>query len=219
LAANLKDKKLGKIFLGISLRKYSILTFALSNIISLFVLFQYEINSRFDVRKEFPYEIRDEQYCLDEANRFECGLFNSFKIINKSLNGIVFFVLVLAIDLCLLRSVQKDLKKKSKQFTDQVHRDEILQSSKNINRMVVTNGVVYVLAHLPEFLVTILLIAFSSKLANFCKENLSCDLINEEAGFFSLISIAGQFFIFIKFNKTFKESFFDLTSRFSGQKK
>jgi hypothetical protein len=117
-----------------------------------------------------------------------------------------------------LRSVQKDLKKKSKQFTDQVHRDEILQSSKNINRMVVTNGVVYVLAHLPEFLVTILLIAFSSKLANFCKENLSCDLINEEAGFLCLISIAGQFFIFIKFNKTIKESFFDLILRFSRKK-
>jgi hypothetical protein len=217
LAANLKDKKWCKRFLSLSLRKYSILTIALSSIMSLFVLFQYRINSSLDVRKEFPFEIRDEIFCLHEANQFECTLFNSFKIIYKSLNDIVFFVLVLAIDLCLLRSVQKDLEKKSKQFTDQAHRDEILQSSKNINRMVVTNGVVYVLAHLPEFLITILIIAFSSKLANFCEQNLSCDLINEEAGFFSLISITGQFFIFLKFNKTFKESFYDFTSRFRKQ--
>jgi hypothetical protein len=112
LAANLKDKKLCKRFLSLSLRKYSILTFALSSIMSLFVLFQYEINSNsLNVRKEFPYEIRDEIFCLNKAKRFECALFNSFKIICKSLNDIVFFVLVLAIDLCLLRSVQKDLEK------------------------------------------------------------------------------------------------------------
>lgn len=180
---------------------------------SLFILFQFKINTTLDVRKELPYEWRDEYFCSLEENRYQCRLFNAFKIANKSLNDIAIFIFVLVIDLLLLRTVQSNLMKKSQKFKDESKQEEIAKSSKNIDRMVFTNGVVYVLAHFPEFILTILMVSFADKLANFCHEKLSCDLINEEAGFFILISILSKFYIFMRFNKTFKESFIDLKSR------
>jgi hypothetical protein len=218
LVTSLKDKKNFKKFLNLGLKKFSLILFITSSIFSLFILFQFRINTTLDVHKEFPYEWRDEYFCLSEENRYQCRLFNSFKIANKSLNDIVIFIFVLVIDLLLLRTVQSDLMKKSQKFKDESKQEEIAKSSKNIDHMVFTNGVIYVLAHFPEFILTILMISFADKIAHFCKENLSCDLINEEAGFFSLISILSKFYIFIRFNKTFKESFIDLKSRLTKYK-
>jgi hypothetical protein len=63
---------------------------------------------------------------------------------------------------------------------------------------------------MPEFVSTLVLILFSKSISLFCDNNLSCDLINEEAQVFCLISIAFQFFIFRIFDKNFKTSFLEL---------
>ncbi len=96
--------------------------------------------------------------------------------------------------------------------TDEAKLSEIKKLKKNLNKMILTNGCMFALAHLPEFVITILLVSCRKYLTNFCTEKLSCDLINEEAQFFCLISISFQFFIFLKFNKSFRESFNDLFS-------
>ena len=78
--------------------------------------------------------------------------------------------------------------------------------------MILFNSFIYIVSHLPEFLVTLLLIVYSKKISNFCNDKFSCDLLNEEAEFFCLISIVCQFYVFKIFDKNFKRSFEELKS-------
>jgi len=99
---------------------------------------------------------------------------------------------------------------KALQVVDLDHHKRIRLSKANLNRLVLTNSIIYVISHLPEFISTLLLVLYAKKMANFCARNLTCDLINEEAEFFGLISVASQFFIFLIFDKNFKASFVEL---------
>ena len=93
------------------------------------------------------------------------------------------------------------------------HRAHIKDSKKNLNRMVLFNSFLYIFSHLPESLTTLMLIVYAGKISNFCQFNFSCDLVNEEGEFFSLISIVCQFYVFRIFDKNFKASFLDLKAR------
>ena len=81
--------------------------------------------------------------------------------------------------------------------------------------MILCNSFIYLVAHLPEFISTILLVVYSKKIEHFCNDKISCDQINEEAEFFSLISIVGQFYIFLSFNKCFRASLKEFFNRIS----
>ena len=70
-----------------------------SCLLSTFKLYQYRINNEINFSKEFPLEIRDEQFCSHEMNHFQCRLFNVFKIVNRALNDILFLMLNILIDL------------------------------------------------------------------------------------------------------------------------
>ena len=123
------------------------------------------------------------------------------------------------IDLCLLKNYYKHLESKLRHIVlGPDHLRNIQKSKKNINRMIVWNSFIYLLAHLPEFVSTFLLISYAKAILQFCFDKISCDLINEEAEFFSLISIVGQFLIFLRFNKNFRASFVNLFSRRSNAK-
>ncbi len=102
------------------------------------------------------------------------------------------------------------MNRKLKQIADLNQQKSIEKSKKNLNRMIFYNSLIYIVSHLPEFFTTIFLIAFSRKISNFCYFNVSCDLINEEAEFFGLISMACQFYVFKIFDRNFCSSFNDL---------
>ena len=200
---------------------YTLGTLIFSCLFSLFKFFQYKANIFLDTRREFPLEIRDEFYCNNVDHAFECRLFNAFKIANRSLNDILFVFLNVLVDLILIRKFKRHLNKKLDQIVDLNQHKLIEKSKKNLNRMILCNSFIYVISHLPEFITTILLIVYSKTILNFCNYFLSCDLINEEAEFFGLISIVGQFFIFKVFDKNFRSSFNDLKNKFAclAQKK
>jgi len=109
---------------------------------------------------------------------------------------------------------------KSSQFlkNDPEHYLIVQKSKKNINRMILITNLIYALAHMPEFISTIMPVLFFKKISKFC-QRISCDILNEEAQFFCLISIVCQFYIFIKFKKTFKTSLNDLILRTFFRKK
>jgi hypothetical protein len=178
--------------------------------LSSFKLFQYSVNIFLDVRRDFPYEIRDEFYCKEANHSFECKLFNGFKIFHRVLNDILFVFLNVLMDFILIRKFKRHLNKKIDQIIDLNHHKLIEKSKKNLNRMILYNSLIYVVSHLPEFFTTILLIVYAKTISNFCKFNFSCDLINEEAEFFGLISIVCQFYIFKIFDRNFSNSFNDL---------
>jgi hypothetical protein len=202
--------KLSKKSKNVKILFLSIILF--SFILSSFKLFQYKINYDFDSRKEFPIEIRDEFYCESESNKFQCKLFNLFKIVNRALNDVLFVILNVCIDLILVRKFKLHMNRKLRQINDVAQHKIIEKSKKSINRMILFNSFIYTFSHLPEFTMTILLIVYTQEITNFCVIKFSCDLLNEEAEFFCLISIVCQFYVFKIFDKNFKKSFDDIKS-------
>ena len=183
--------------------------------LSIFRLFQFTINFEKGYRKDFPFEVRNEEFCKDNLNKFQCKLFNSFKLTNHFFNDILCVILNVVVDISMVIIFKKHLKNKLIHIIDTDQRMNIHKSKKNLNRMVLVNSCIYIFSHLPEFVTTIMLIAFSKDISIFCDTNLSCDLINEEAEFFCLISIVFQFFIFRFYDKNFRASFLEVKSRFS----
>ena len=183
----------------------------LSCLINMFNLFQYRLNSELDARLEFPYEVRNEDLC--ENDPFECNLFDSFKIVTKFLNDVLVSVIVLIVDLFLLKHVRQDMVDKSKVMNDESSQRKFRECTKNTNRLVVTSGILFCLAHTPEFVFTILMTAYRKEITNFCAERLSCDLVNEETLVFYLFSMCGQIFVLLKFNSRFRETFMNLFTR------
>ena len=205
---------------------YCLVLLATSCLLSLFILFKYKSNDQLDPRKDFPYEIQNEEYCSYKYNTPQCILFNTMNIFNRFLNDIFFFILNLIIDFLLIKHFNRNLDKKSMITTTtttttqsemmsaaSADDSEISKKKQNLNHMVLTNGLVYLMSHLPEFLVTLVRISFEKKIAHFCTEKLSCDLINQEAEVFTLISIVSQLYIFLWFNKNFQLSRDDLIDK------
>ena len=106
-----------------------------------------------------------------------------------------------------LFQTNKNMKKKVHLETSLNRMKDIKKKTKKLTKMVVVNGLLYFISHAPEFVSTLLLLIFSKKLLHFCNERISCDLINEEAEFFIIISMISNFFIFKHFNKNFRNSF------------
>jgi hypothetical protein len=185
---------------------YILLLIFLSGFLSSFKLFQYRKNIDFDLGKEFPMEIRDEHYCNNDANKLECKLFNLFKMIYRSLNDLLFVILNIFIDLVLFVKFKKHMNSKLRQINDQAQRTLIEKSKKNLNRMILFNSFIYIFSHLPEFAATLMLNVYSKEIVFFCSYKFSCDLLNEEAEFFGLISMVCQFYVLKIFDKNFKRS-------------
>ena len=200
----------------INIKLFFFVLLIFSAVLSLFILFQYEINEVYDYRKEFPFEKRDGKFCLNESNKFTCKLFNVFKMVNQSFNVIAFLILSLLIDIFLAFTFRAEMKQKSELDINKGKEEEFHKKTKKVTKMVLINSLVYFMSHAPVFFTTLLLGIFSDKMAKFCTERLTCDLINEEADVFILISMILNFFIFLYFNKNFNGSFQDLKQRISS---
>jgi hypothetical protein len=195
---------------------------SLSVLLSMYKLFQYKLNRIHLPYQEFPHEKNDEMSCKDSGNEWECRLFNSFKIINSSINDIILFLLNLIIDICLYKSFKGQLESKrlaKGHFLTSEHHEELKSKQIRLNKMIFFNGILYFISHFPEFLTTILLIAFSKKLSEFCAFQFSCDLFNENASFFNLISIVSQYFLYMSFNQNFHAGFQNLMGILFGKPK
>ena len=66
----------------------------------------------------------------------------------------------------------------------------------------------------PSFVWPLVLLVFRERVRHFCTNYNACLILNEEARFFTLISILFQFYILLLYNRNFRESFFDLLERF-----
>lgn len=84
---------------------------------------------------------------------------------------------------------------------------EAVKLKTKVKKIIIANGSLYFLAHIPEFVVTLLLIIFSQKLYDFCNYFFSCTELIGIAEGFNFLSIVFQLFIFLKFDRNFRESF------------
>ena len=213
LVGNLKEKKFIKKFNKMNLKVYAVVLMCASILISIYKLFQYDVNVEMDMDKDFPYEIHNELKCL--GNHAICVTFKTFKIFDKALNDICFFCLIFIFDALLLKYFDRELTHKIKMREKNADNSDLVKIRKNTNRMIIFNGLLFLGSHLPECLSTILLIAYSKKIIYFCSNTIyTCDLINEETQFFGFVSITCQLYIFLGFNKNFQISKNDLLKRF-----
>jgi hypothetical protein len=200
-------------FKRINVKAFVFIVLCLGVLLSTFILFQYETNEVYDYRKSFPFEKRDGQFCLDERNTFSCRLFNTFKLVNQSFNGFLFLTLNLIIDIYLVYTFRDEMRQKSLLEFNKAKCEEFKKKTEKVTKMVLINSLVYFVSHAPIFVTTILLIAYAKRMAIFCTERMSCDLINEEADVFILVSMILNFFIFLFFNRHFDESFQEVKTK------
>jgi len=210
ISEELKKNKFLQRFSKIKIKAFLIGFTLFSSLISGYKLFQFAINELHMPFFSFPFEINDNKHCKITRSAY-CRLFNVFKSIDVAVNDVIFLLLSLFLDIFLFRTFKKEMDGKRKMLNSTKNSaDDLDKKQDDVIKMVITNGLVYFLAHMPVFLTSILLISFSNRMFKFCSYKFSCDLINEIARFHCLISMFLQFFIFLRYNSVFKNSFKDL---------
>jgi hypothetical protein len=126
-------------------------------------------------------------------------------VVNNFLNNVLFLFLSLVIDVLMIRFSSKILKEK--RALNCPHLKEAIDFKARLNKMIITNASLFFISHIPEFVVTLLLIIFHYTLFEFCFNGFSCFELIEMAQTFHFISVGFQFFIFLKFDKNFSCSF------------
>jgi hypothetical protein len=219
-SSKLKEKKYFKKILKLNLKLYVFLLLTFSILISLFKVFQYEITWRkdsIDSSAEYPLEIYNEMTCSLTRFTSKCKLFDSLKIVNNLFNDILFFVFNIALDLFMLKYFNQAIDHKISLRKSNADNTDLFNKKKKINRLVILNGILFFISHMPEFIIAILLLSFREKITHFCTHQIPCDLLNEEAQFFYLISIMCTFYLFLIFDRNFKESFHSRVKQFKAK--
>ena len=216
------------IFKSLNLRRfYSIMSlFALG--FSSFKIFQFKVNDFFPVYDaNYPFDAYGINYChfnipgqIPKWNSivgFKCNLFNGLTMMNTILNNMVFFFISIIIDVSLIRFTNQNLLRKRRLITieDSPCMMQAVKFKENMNRMVITNGLLYFVSHVPEFLVTLLFLVYKNSLSIYCTNYFSCIELVEIAQVFNFWSIGLQFFVFKHFDKNFRDCFDNLLSRSS----
>lgn len=188
----------------------------ISLIISTFKLLEYKTDD-FSFQqvgvKDFPSEKRTLVYCIEFDYRLnECGLFNGIKLFNSLINNIIFFILTIILDIVLLNGIT-DVIRHKKKVIENLKLEEEEKKKKKLSIMILINGIVYIISHLPEFLTMTLLIIYQRDMSEFCLQRIRCDKLNEMAQFFNYISIILQFSINKNFNKIFSETYQEIINR------
>ena len=211
VAANISDKcrALKKAFEKLKFKIYLPILVCFASLISLHKLFEYQVNELMISTISFPYEIYNELHCVNLI----CSYMDSFKLLNDTLNDLLFCLLSLVIDIILLKCVSIELKHKTLTRGPHADNKDLDKSQKNVNRMVLSNGFIYFLSHLPEFSMTLCLLIFRERLVKFCTKNNACDLLREEAACLTLIASVFQFYVLLIFNENFRKNFKELFQR------
>ena len=180
---------------------------------SMFKLFEYkpnEVYSSFD--KNFPYNRYDNLYCERDDDELEflrkkCKLFSILNLLNNVFNNVLFLFVSVIIDICMIRFVEKNFEHKKELFHDKKHLSEALEHKKKIRKLIITNGFLFFVSHMPEFVATLMLIVFSKELKHFCFFYFSCTEMNELFEVFGFIGTSVQFFVYKHFDRNFSESY------------
>ena len=106
-----------------------------------------------------------------------------------------------------------ELKKKQELRGANADNADIKKHQNNVDNMILLNGLAYSVSHVPEFIVSLLLLIFRHKLLKFCKKYNSCQLVKDEAKSLTLISSVCQFYILLAFNENFRTVFKNMFSR------
>jgi hypothetical protein len=216
LMTGYKNSTIYKRFMGFNLLAYygSFITLSLG--LSLFKLFEYQINEIYFSTKTFPFEKYDIGNC--DKNDLNCSLFRILNMVNDFLKNVAFIFVNLVIDIVLFKNSKDNVELKKKLNIDSSKIEKAVHLKNKLNRMIFINGVLFSVAYLPEFLVYILLNVFDKKIRLFCFSYMSCREFTEFAQIFNYLSLFLQFFVLKKFNRSFEENFIYFKNKFKNKK-
>ena len=101
-------------------------------------------------------------------------------------------MLSVIIDVLMIRFSNRIIKEK--RALNCPHLKEAIKFKAKLNKMIITNGMLFFVSHIPEFVVTWLVIIFQKLLAEFSFTGFSVSELIEIAQTFHFISIQFQFF-------------------------
>ena len=133
-------------------------------------------------------------------------MFSAFNMLNNILNNIFFLCISIIIDVGLIRFTKQNLERKRRLFAEEDKLKQAIMLKENVTKLIITNGLLYFVSHMPEFAVTILLLVFEKKLGVSCQYHFMCSEFIEIAQTFNFFSMGFQFFVFKHFDKNFQKS-------------
>ena len=189
-------------------------------LLNLFKLFEYKKNMPYStIDTKFPFNAYDIEYCenrliVSSTFALRCRIFPVINLINSILNNIIYLFISVIIDVLLINFSNRNLERKKKLTNEKEQLEHAIKLKEKVNKMVITNGSLYFVSHFPQFLITLILFVYKSRLSSVCFYYIPCNEFLELMQTFNLISIGFQFFIFKKFDKNIHESYKDLKLRF-----
>ena len=199
---------------------------ALSSSFSLFKVFQFEVNSFFSsMSTDYPYDRYGVNFCfikedieakLFQPLKIKCQLFTSLNMINVICNNILFFFVSILIDASLIRFTNQNVERKKRLFAGGDNMRDLKQAiriKEKVNKMIVTNGLLYFVSHVPEFALTLVVLALNTQLADSCMHDMSCVELFDIAQVFNLFSMSLQIFVFKHFDRNFRNSLNNVLDR------
>jgi hypothetical protein len=196
---------------------YLFILFSTGILLNAYKLFEYKIDSLFfndgdtsNTNKDFPTDNYNYFSCFYKNDKFMCDFFKTLKLVNSFINNILFFAVTILFDLVLIKNINEKIYRK-KIMVQNFKEKEEEQKKKKLSKMVIINNIIYLLSHMPEFLLSLLFIIFDKVLYNICYMDYKCDKIHELTQVFIFISINSQYSINKSFNKVFNESFNNIT--------
>ena len=128
------------------------------------------------------------------------------RIVSSFINDVLFFLITIILDIVLINGISMFINKKKK-LVDNFVEDEDTKKKNKLSKMIIINNTIYMISHLPEFLLTLSLIIFTNQMYFLCTKYLKCENFNELAQVFIFISIISQLSINKRFNTIFCESY------------
>ena len=212
-------------FKNVKLRKFYAVIFVISAAFSLFKVFEFKSNEVYSTADpNFPYNAYDIRYCgfvFKLSKKFmytACILFPILNIVNNVLNNVLFLFLSIFIDVSMIRFTNKNLAHKKQINADLKHIKEAQMLKAKVNKMIIVNGLLYFVSHVPEFICTLALIVLKRELTDFCYFVYSCFKLLENMQTLNFLSISLQLFVFLYFDTNVKESFHNLIQRLFKKK-
>ena len=203
-------KPFWKKFKDLKMKVFLVVVVFVGCLLNGYKLFQYRLNYLNFPAREFPYEKLQEPGCHDMRST-QCRLFGILKILDRSVNDIIFFLVNVILDIILFKKFKTDMENKKQVM--QNHVEEFTKKTDDLAKMMILTGIINFISQFPQFISTILLISFNNMIEKFCTFKISCHLLNEIFQCFTMFSVVFQFYVLIVFNSSFKHSFSILSQK------
>ena len=218
------DYLLIKSFNNLSTKLYLILIIIFSILLNLYKYFQFSLyfKTSFKFYRLSDFFTQDSFYDYKEnLTSTEYIILNVFQYLNVFFSDFTYIIAITTIDILLFRLVKKQLAAKRLLLTQSnvAQSDGKLTADQRISRMIILNGINYVILRLPFAIVNFYGFFFRyDKKQNetniypnlisyiVCRKYKFCKNLSQFLYFIYLISYFFQFFIFYKFDKNFHES-------------